>query len=223
MKLRRDVKSAASSQMQPLRKSLSGVFWRPLGWLFSVVVALVAWLGAEVRLEQAAYAELNHSASREVELYYTSLASELARFEHVPAMLYLDPDVVAFLKAPSARLRERVNAKLDAITRQVQANALYAVSPRGRVLAASDWRDSSSPIGEDWASTRTVSEALAVGHDRSYASSEAHSLPRLFFSQRIEADRRVLGVAVLQADLSGIERSWWPGSQPRCCWTAMTL
>lgn len=184
-----------------------------MGWLATAAAALGAWWGTLGQLEQSAYAELNRVASIEVEQYYATIQSELARYERIPDMLRADPDVVAFLKAPSAHTRERINAKLDAINRQVQGHGLYMASPQGRVLAASGRRDAINPMGEDGRASELLADAMVVGHDRPHATASVRGGSRVFFSQKIEADGELLGVSLLQADLGTIETSWWPGAQ----------
>jgi len=187
--------------------------WRTLAWLAIALLSAAAAALSHWLTQQAGYRELSRAGERKVELYYSGLESELRKFEYLPRLLTLDPDVVALLREPRPALVEQVNHKLQAINEQAQATALHLLTTQGLVLASSNWNDSISPIGENLGFRPSFQDALHRGKGRFYASDSPRSEAGYQFAHEIAEGSRTLGVAMLVADLDAVEKNWWPGNE----------
>ncbi len=187
--------------------------WRTLAWLLIALVSAAAAGISHWLTREAGYRELSRAGERKVELYYSGLESELRKFEYLPRLLTLDPDVIALFRDPKPALVEQVDRKLQAINEQAQATAIHLLTTQGLVLASSNWNDSVSPIGENLGFRPSFQDALHRGKGRFYASDSPRSEAGYQFAHEITEGERTLGVAMLVADLDAVEKNWWPGNE----------
>ena len=94
----------------------------------------------------------------------TALDADLARFEYLPALLEMTPVVPALLDAPAdAALRDAVNRYLDGVNATAGAEMLYVLDAAGISLAASDWDQPGTTVGQDLSFRPYVIDALRAG------------------------------------------------------------
>jgi histidine kinase len=75
-------------------------------------------------------------------------------------------------------------------------------------VAASNWDQRSSNVGEDYSYRPYYRQALATGRGRFYGIGMTTGVPGYFLSQAIEEDGRRIGVVVIKIELSALEQEW---------------
>ena len=122
--------------------------WRGMPRWFTALglVLAAAYAGHQVAL-QTGLSRLRAAAEHRLDMLATGLEADLARFEHLPALLEMTPVVPALLEAPAdPQLRDTVNRYLNGVNVSVGAEMLYLLSPDGTSLAASDWQQPGTTV-----------------------------------------------------------------------------
>lgn len=192
--------------MRPLARSrrLSVTLALAVGGL--VLAALAGWhLGERRALElQAAH------ASRQLELHVQALAQRIERYRALPRLLALDPGLRAGVEGPvDDATRLALNRRLETINRSAGAGTLTLIDRDGVAVAASNWRDADSNVGEDFGFRPYVQQALRAGSGRFYGIGVVTRVPGYFLSDAIRgADGRTVGLVSMKVSLTPVERSW---------------
>ena len=179
--------------------------------VWSLVAALMfggGWAAFSAS-ERAGYTSLADAAAQQLELMASGLDIEIARHEHLPSLIELDPDVLSLLEAPQdAALRARVNKKLTNVNVRAGSLAVMVMDPEGTVLAASNWFDPGSPLGGALRGSRHIAEALQSGQARAFIASADRGAPECHFVQVIRHRGRIAGLAAVTTSLEAVESMW---------------
>ena len=179
--------------------------------VWSLVAALMfggGWAAFSAS-ERAGYTSLADAAAQQLELMASGLDIEIARHEHLPSLIELDPDVLSLLEAPQdAALRARVNKKLTNVNVRAGSLAVMVMDPEGMVLAASNWFDPGSPLGGALRGSRHIAEALQSGQARAFIASADRGAPECHFVQVIRHRGRIAGLAAVTTSLEAVESMW---------------
>jgi two-component system, NtrC family, C4-dicarboxylate transport sensor histidine kinase DctB len=179
--------------------------------LWSLVLALFAaivYLGSSWS-EQTGIAKLRERGTHRLDLYTLSLDAELSKYDYLPTLLSLNPEVVVLLKNPQdLRLRESVNRYLQSVNAQAGSSAFYVMDLNGTAIASSNWDEEVSFVGMDLSYRPYFQDALRKGSGRFYGIGTTSGIPGYYFSHGIHADGSLLGVAALKVSLNELERSW---------------
>ena len=152
---------------------------------------------------------LRDGAGHRLDMVSAGLESDLARFEYLPSLLEMTPSVFALLDAPTdPALRDEVNRYLQGINAMAGASNLYVLDRSGLGLAASDWKESGTPVGADLSFRPYVKEALANGRGRFYGVGITSKRAGYYLSYALLRDGRQRGVAAVKVDLEETERAW---------------
>ncbi len=177
---------------------------RRFGWLLAAMLAglLVAW-GVGLVVERRARATLTATTAADARLRQALLASEVARFRLLPLALSDDRDVIAALAGSPAATRA-LDRKLEALKADTGAAVIYFVGRDGRAIAASNWREPRSFVGNDYRFRRYYRDALRTGAGEQFALGTVSRRPGLYLSRRSAAG----GVVVVKLEFDAIERQW---------------
>ena len=179
--------------------------------VWSLVAALMfggGWAAFSAS-ERAGYTSLADAAAQQLELMASGLDIEIARHEHLPSLIELDPDVLSLLEAPQdAALRARVNKKLTNVNVRAGSLAVMVMDAEGMVLAASNWFDPGSPLGGALRGSRHIAEALQSGQARAFIASADRGAPECHFVQVIRHRGRIAGLAAVTTSLEAVESMW---------------
>ena len=176
--------------------------------LILAVAALTAWVAYTVSVATAR-SDLQLAAAHRLDTVVASLASELARFEYLPALLETTPEVMGLLETPSdSVLRDRANLALVRINAIAGADMLYVLEPQGTALAGADWDQPSTPVGHNYAYRPYMQGALASGRGRFFGIGVTSRKAGYFLSYALRRGPRTLGVATVKIDLEPAERLW---------------
>ena len=183
-------------------------------WLPTLLLAvggtvLFAWLGhgwGERR-------ELDRQAVQsraQLVLLGRALEQTVDRYRALPQVLALDPELRAAVAAPvDEATRRRLNLRLEEANRTAQASTLTLIDAEGTAVAASNWREPGSNVGEHYGFRPYVRQALAEGQGRFYGIGVTTGVPGYFLSELVRGgDGAPLGVVVIKIQLTALEREW---------------
>ena len=160
--------------------------------------------------EQRAWTERSQEAAGQLELYAQAIHTQVQRFRSVPALLALDSDIQALLNNPSDQaLREQLNHRLEEQNQAAGSSVLYLLDRHGETLAASNWRDWSSFVGNNYAFRPYFIDAVANDSGRYFAVGVTTGIPGYFLSSSVKnANGEVIGVLVVKLELEDMQREW---------------
>ena len=180
---------------------------------FAALVAIGA--GAAYRyVERAETSAIIERATHRLDVDESTLKGELTRYDYLPALLSLNPDIADLLRRPAdAALIARVNHYLADVTVDSQAAAIYVLDPHGTTLAASNWNQPISFVGQNFSYRPYFIDALTSGTGRFYGLGSTSGLPGYFYAARIGENGHPLGVVATKISLDAIESLWKRGDE----------
>ncbi len=149
-------------------------------------------------------------AAQQLTLHAQALNQRIERYRALPQVLALDPDLRASIAAPiDAATRARLNLRLEQANHTAQASTLTLIDTAGVAVAASNWREPGSNVGEAYAFRPYVQQALRDGRGRFYGIGVTTGVPGYFLSEAMrDAAGRTVGILVIKIELAAIERAW---------------
>ena len=180
---------------------------------FAALVAIGAWTAYRY-VERAETSAIIARATHRLDVDESTLKGELTRYDYLPALLSLNPDIADLLRHPSdAALIARVNHYLAEVTVDSQAAAIYVLDLRGTTLAASNWNQAISFVGRNFSYRPYFIDALNSGTGRFYGLGSTSRLPGYFYAARIGENGHPLGVVATKISLDAIETLWKRGDE----------
>ncbi len=162
------------------------------------------WAGTRALHEETAQLD------RQLDLHAQALQQRIDRYRTLPQVLAQDPDLRDALSAPvdDAR-RDALNRRLEDANGVTRSSTLTLIDRRGVALAASNWREPASNVGEDYSFRPYVKQALRDGQGQFYGIGLTTGEPGYFLSQAISGrDGAVAGLVVIKIDLDALEQEW---------------
>lgn len=181
---------------------------------FTVLLIAIGLLGsmwlAGRYAQQHAWQERSVEARGQLKLYAQSIHTLVERFSSVPEVLSLDSDIKAVLSSPDdLLLRAALNHRLEQLNRASGANVLYLLNAQGDTLAASNWREWSSFVGNNYAFRPYFRDALKQSSGRYFAVGVTTGIPGYFLSHVVlDNQGKVIGVLVVKLELEELQREW---------------
>jgi histidine kinase len=105
----------------------------------------------------------SESVQRQLALYAQALAQRMDRYRTLPEVLALDAELQDALRTLARPRGGQLNRKLEQANGASQSSTLTLLDRSGKAVAASNWRDSHSNVGEDYSFRPYVQQALAQG------------------------------------------------------------
>lgn len=172
-------------------------------------LVLSVWLAGRYA-EQRAWTERSLEARGQLQLYAQSIRTLVERFNSVPEVLSLDSDIRSLLRAPEDRhLRMALNLRLERLNKAAGSTVLYLLDTQGETLSASNWRDWSSFVGNNYAFRPYFQNALREGGARYFAVGVTTGIPGYFLSHVVrDEDGSLIGVLVVKLELEELQREW---------------
>ncbi|WP_296264804.1 ATP-binding protein [Pseudomonas sp. UBA6562] len=153
-------------------------------------------------------------ASEQLSLYATSLHTLIERYRALPAVLALDPELIAALRGPvEGAAQEALNRKLERINGAAQSSTLELLDPTGLAVAASNWRLPTSYVGSNYGFRPYFKQTRSEGTGRFFAVGVTSGVPGYFLSSAVNDEHeRFLGAMVVKLEFPELERDWRQGS-----------
>ncbi|MBU6167050.1 MAG: sensor histidine kinase [Alphaproteobacteria bacterium] len=172
------------------------------GALLMLVLAACGEVWAARTAREQADADAGRLARDNAALF----SSELQKFRLLPVALSEFPSVAALLARPDDPAR--VNAELEHLAARTNAAAIYVIGREGVTLAASNYRQPTSFVGQNYSFRPYFIDALRDGAAELFALGTVSGRPGLFIASRIGSAARPLGVIVVKIEFDSIERAW---------------
>ncbi|WP_145144165.1 ATP-binding protein [Roseomonas gilardii] len=196
--------------------------WRRAVWLvLPLLLLLLLDRAADGLATHIALSDLRTSARAEAELRVALLRSEIDKQRSLPVVLASDPDLRRALETRDAALLHALDIKLESLSRSTGAGVIYALDAEGVTLAASNWRQEDSFVGNDYSFRPYARLSMEQGSAEHFALGTASHQPGLYLGRRIDAPpspggagSRALGVIVVKTLFEGVEEGWRPLHQP---------
>lgn len=186
---------------RPLPRRTTALTLLALLAVLLVVLAGAKW--SRLRAEGASDAAAEATARAHAGL----LNSELQKFRLLPLVLVDFPDVRDAL-AGSAAARDRLNARLELLSRRTDAANLYVIDAAGRTVAASNYRRPTSFVGRNYSFRPYFSDAMRNGAAEIFALGTTSRRPGLYLGRRVMRNGRALGVVVVKVEFDPVEDAW---------------
>ncbi|MBL8474392.1 MAG: sensor histidine kinase [Rhodocyclaceae bacterium] len=178
-------------------------------WAAAVLIVVAAAALSGFWTQRQGLARVSDTAQGRLDIYAAGLDAELRKFDYLPTLLELNPDVPALLRRPAdAALRSAVNGYLERVCAQAEADVFYLLDAQGKTLAASNWRDKHSFVGMDLSFRPYFQDAVANGAGRFYGIGTTSGRPGYYLARSVDSEGARLGVAALKINLDGLERKW---------------
>lgn len=183
----------------------------------ALVIALLAGGGAMLSM-WAAYRVVEASAldqetqqlQRQLELHSQAIQQRIDRYRTLPQILALDEELRAALLVPmDAEQRDRLNRRLEGANSVTRASTLTLIDRNGVALAASNWREPTSNVGENYSFRPYFKQAMESGEGQFYGIGLTTGAPGYFMSEAIiDAEGHAAGVVVIKIELGALESEW---------------
>ena len=172
--------------------------------LATVAATVLVWLAAARAGREHAGRDLRD----ELNVLSQSVESEIERFRYLPAVIGREGRIRAALASPTPQNMEAANRYLKQVRSDSGADELYVMTRDGLTIAASNYDEASSFIGNNYRFRPYFKRAMSTGQGRYYAVGVTTGKPGYFLASAIREKGRLLGVAVVKVDMLDIEQAW---------------
>lgn len=183
---------------------------RRLVWAALLASLLLALIGVAAFgwARDHARAESDIAAGQQARSAASRLAGELQKFRLLPLVLIEYPEAHEVLAGGDAAAVRRMNSKLELLAERTDAAVIYLIGREGVTIAASNWRQPQSFVGQDYGFRPYFRDAMAKGAAELFALGTVSGRPGLYIARRVEEDGRTLGVIVVKVEFDRLEAEW---------------
>jgi two-component system C4-dicarboxylate transport sensor histidine kinase DctB len=142
------------------------------------------------------------------------LRAVLERQRSTPLVLADDVEVMAALSTRGTEALQRLNEKLQALATNTDAAVIYVIGPDGVAVAASNWREPTSFVGNDYAFREYFRMAMRDGKAEHFAMGNVSKRPGLYISRRVQGPDGPIGVVVAKLEFDDVEAEWLASGKP---------
>ncbi|WP_136417514.1 sensor domain-containing diguanylate cyclase [Herbaspirillum sp. ST 5-3] len=177
-------------------------------FIILIAVASAAYLSYTISRKDG-ITDLKQEAAYRLELSSANLFAPTDKFSYLPEVVASHPTIVDALQHESdpAALR-RANLFLEQTNSSAKSAVIYILDKKGRVIAASNWQEPESFVGQDYAYRPYFQDALANQSGRFYGMGTTSRRPGYYLSQPVSIAGKVIGVATVKIDMSDIDQGW---------------
>ncbi|PDT05971.1 two-component sensor histidine kinase [Rhizobium chutanense] len=190
---------------------------RRMWWAFAAIalVAVVAslWAGGEIGRYRAETA-LEEQARTDARLNAALLRTVLEKYRALPFVLSQDAALAAALTGNDAATFEQLSRKLEMLAAGTKAAVIYVIDKDGMAVSASNWREPTSFVGNDYRFREYFQGAVAMGQAEHFALGTVSKKPGLYISERISGGSGLLGVVVVKVEFDDVEADWNASDAP---------
>ncbi|PZU86064.1 MAG: two-component sensor histidine kinase [Shinella sp.] len=188
--------------------------WAVFVLVAAIILAAGSYYAGRVG-RNAALVALADDAGNDVALKSALLQAVLERPRSLPLVLADDAELRSALFTRSEGEIAHLNRKLEKLVEDSQAAVIYVIPPNGIAIAASNWQQTDSFIGNDYSFREYFNQAMATGRGEHYALGTVSKRPGLYLSRRVEGSNgKALGVVVVKVEFDGLEKDWGLSGKP---------
>ena len=152
---------------------------------------------------------LRESTSHRLDLYAANLQAEMDRFEYLPPVVSLNEHLVALLEQPmDTTMVGVVNRYLQTVASHAGASAIYAMDTNGLTLAASNWQQSNSFVGTNFAYRPYFQDAAKGAPGRFYGVGTVSREAGYYYAHAVVKNGHVIGVTAVKVSLERLDQAW---------------
>jgi two-component system C4-dicarboxylate transport sensor histidine kinase DctB len=186
----------------------SSIRWLVRGAFALALVVAASWLGYAMAFHRG-LDHLHAAAQQRLAVETARLDGYLSRFEYLPSLLETSPDVFRLLGAPrDPALQQSVSLYLKSINLLAGSDNLYVLGVSGEALAAADFEQPGTPVGQDLSYRPYVSEALSSGRGAFFGVGITSARAGYYLSYALKVGGVTKGVATVKVNLDSFERAW---------------
>ncbi|WP_298719871.1 ATP-binding protein [uncultured Oceanisphaera sp.] len=180
----------------------------PLILLLLLGMALLAFvLTSSARMQ--AMEQIREQADANLSRYIVSLQYQLDRHRDLPRLLASQQQLISLLEHPgNAQNIDTANRYLAWVNATMGATDSYVIGTDGITLAASNWDQPHSFIGNDYSFRPYFQQAMEGGAGRYFALGNTSRVRGYFFSYPVLQAGQIIGIVVVKVDLEDIEADW---------------
>lgn len=120
-------------------------------------------------------------------------------------MLSQDTALAAALAGNDAGTFKQLSQKLEMLAAGTKAAVIYVIDKDGIAVSASNWREPTSFVGNDYRFREYFQGAAERGQAEHFALGTVSKKPGLYISQRISGSHGLLGVVVVKVEFDDVE------------------
>lgn len=188
---------------------------RDIGGLRRIVLAIlalgivaIAVAGADRITQRRAVATESERLGAIAKLAASGYQRQVEKFQLVATTLSADPDVAVLLDSRTDMSAARLNTRLAGLSAALDASVIYLIDDRGMTIAASNWRQADSFVGENYLFRPYYKLAMARGQHEQYALGTRSRIAGLFVARRVKTAGGKTGVIVVKIRFDRLEREW---------------
>lgn len=179
-----------------------------------LLVSVAALHAAGVYGRSSALASLEEQGRTDANLKVALLRAVLERPRALPFLLSRDRDLADALTGDDSAPRALLDRKLEELVAGTSAAVIYVIDAKGLTISASNWREPTSFVGNDYSFRPYFSRALKQGTAEHFALGSVSKRPGLYISHRIGPAAAPLGVVVVKMEFDQLERDWHETQRP---------
>jgi two-component system C4-dicarboxylate transport sensor histidine kinase DctB len=170
--------------------------------MFSAAVLVATWV---VSRDTAVERLINRSRDN-LQLYVANLQTTLEKYEYLPSLLAENQQIRALLLYPDDYASwVDVNRHLELVARLSGASDVYLLDETALTIAASNWREPITFIGDVYDFRPYYQQAMEQGQGRFYALGWASGKRGYYFSSAVTAHGEIIGVVVVKVAMESLE------------------
>lgn len=183
---------------------------KKLGGILLAILAIAAAGYLSYSLSRnAGIRDLHEKAERQLAISSATLFAPVDKFSYLPELVALHPLVIDALRHKDDKQRLRLaDIYLERVNDSAKAAVVYILDEKGQVIAASNWQQPRSFIGQNYAFRPYFQDALRDGSGRFYGIGVTSLAPGFFLSHVVRDGTSILGVAAVKVDLSDLDAGW---------------
>lgn len=198
--------STSAPENSPAVKSATISRW--LGALILLCAALLLAAAGQWAAQRQIRAQVDVLRSS-LDVYALGLRSVATRHSDLPYAVAQHPDVMALLSDGKEPMRTaQVNQYLESLNRHAGADALYVMNLNGITVAASNWNNPGSFMGQNYSNRPYFLNALEGRRQLFYGIGLTTAIPGLFIAEPVRHAGRIVGVVAVKVSLRDIEKAW---------------
>ena len=155
-----------------------------------------------------AVAEAGKRGDVSAELLASALEREHERFRLATLVLAQDADARAVLAGDDGERLKAFNKKLEALSRDMGAAAIYLLDLNGLTLASSNYTRPETFVGQNYGFRSYFREAIRKGHHEQFALGTVSRRPGLYISRQLHSGGHPIGVIVSKVEFDNLEAEW---------------
>ncbi|MCT7666239.1 sensor histidine kinase [Shinella kummerowiae] len=179
-----------------------------------LLISIATLHAAGVYGRSAALSALEEQGHADASLKVALLRAVLERPRALPFLLSRDRDVTEALAGSDSARRSFLDRKLEELVAGTSAAVIYVIDTKGVAISASNWREPTSFVGNDYSFRAYFSRAMKDGTAEHFALGSVSKRPGLYISHRIGPAAAPLGVVVVKMEFDQLERDWHETRRP---------